>query len=91
MRSLVQYYHEEQKRIIIDIPGAYLNADIPKDKVILSNLENDFVEMFFDIFPTHKPKLWYENGKKVIYLILINVLYSCMESKMYGMIFISPK
>ena len=50
---------------IFDVPGAYLNDDMPEDKFILFK---------------HKKNVRVENGVKVLYLRLLEALYECMES-----------
>ena len=39
---------------IYDVPGAYLNADIPEDNVVLLNIQGEFVEIMCKVNPEHK-------------------------------------
>ena len=36
---------------IFDVPGAYLNADIPEDKFVLIKLEDEFVYIMCEFNP----------------------------------------
>ena len=35
--------------VISDVPGAYLNAEIPEDKFILQNIEGEFVDIMCEV------------------------------------------
>ena len=63
---------------IFDVPRAYLNADIPEDKVVLLNIEGEFVDITCEVNPEHKKNVRVENGIKVLYLRLMKALYGCM-------------
>ena len=72
--------HEWIYVAIFDVPGAYLNADMPEDKFILLNIEGEFVDIMWEVNPKHKKHVHVENGVKVLYLRLMKYLYVCMES-----------
>ena len=36
---------------IFDIPGAYLNSDMPEDKFVLLKLEDEFVDIMCEFKP----------------------------------------
>ena len=63
-----------------DVPGAYLNADIPEDKFILLKIEGEFVDIMCEVKPKHRENLCVYNGVKVLYLRLLRALYGYMES-----------
>ena len=65
---------------IFDVPGAYLNADIPNEKYFRLKLEGRFVDIMCNVNPDHIPNIWYKNGKKEIYLRIMKYLYGCIES-----------
>ena len=65
---------------IFDVPGAYLNADIPDDKFIPFNIEGGFGDIMCEVKPKHKKIVRVENGVKLLYLRLLKALYGCMES-----------
>ena len=66
--------------VIFDVPGAYLNAHMPEDKLTLLNIEGRFGEIMCEVNPEHNKKVRVENGVKVLYLRLLKDLYGCMES-----------
>ena len=81
MATLVIDTKEKHNVAIFDVPGAYLHADIPKTKFVLLKLEDEFIKIICDINPDYIPYVRTEkNGKKVLYLQLLKVLYRCIES-----------
>ena len=42
---------EERAMVIFDVPGAYLNSNMPEDKFVLLKLEDDFVDIMCEINP----------------------------------------
>ena len=63
---------------IFDVPGAYLNADMTEDKVILLYIEGGFVEIMCKVNPKHNKNVRVYNGVKVIYLRHLKALYGLM-------------
>lgn len=61
-----------------DVPGAYLHADMPKDKKALLKLRGKFVNIVCQINPEHKKNVRYENRRKVLYMLVLNVIYGCI-------------
>ena len=41
---------------VFDVPGAYLNADMPEDKFILLKIEGECVDIMCEVNPEHKKK-----------------------------------
>ena len=66
--------------VIFDVPGAYLNSEIPEDKFILLNIEGGSVDIMCEVNPEHKKNVYVENVLNVLYLRLMKYLYGCMES-----------
>ena len=64
---------------IFDVPGAYLNDDMPEDKFILLNIEGEVLDIMREVNPEHKKNVRVENGVKVLYLRLLEALYGCMK------------
>ena len=62
-----------------DVPGEYLHAEIPKYKRILMKLRRDFVYIMCQVKPEYEQHVRYENGKKVLYILVLRVLYCCIE------------
>ena len=46
--------HEKRKQAVFDIPGAYLNADLPDDKFVLLKFEGEFVDILCEVNPEYK-------------------------------------
>ena len=53
---------------IFDVPGAYLKSDMPEDKLILLNIEDEFVDIMCEVNPEHKKHVCADNELKVLYL-----------------------
>ena len=49
--SLTIDAHEHRKVTVFDVPGAYLQTDLPKDKFVLLMLEDQFVDIMCSINP----------------------------------------
>ena len=62
--TLVIYAYEGREVATFDVPGAHLNANIPKEKKILK-LRGTFVNITCQINPEHNKNVSYENGQKV--------------------------
>ena len=41
---------------MFDVPGAYLNTEIPEDKSILLKTEGEFADIMWEVNPEHKKK-----------------------------------
>ena len=67
---------------IFDIPGAYLHAEIPEDKMLLMRFRGQFADLMAEVNREHKKKIMYENGKKVLYVRVVRAIYGCIESAM---------
>ena len=71
--------HEKRDVATVDVPGAYLHADM-KDFVLLK-LEGEIVDYMMEASPeTYGPFVEVINGKKVLYLQLLKALYGCVQS-----------
>jgi hypothetical protein len=78
--SLVIDAHEKRAVAIFDVPGAYLNADMPEDKFVILKLEGRFVDIMREVNPEYLKDVCLGNGKKVLYLRILKALYGCIES-----------
>ena len=58
--------HKRRDAVIFDVPGAYFNAYIPEDNIILLNLEGGFVDIMRKVISKHKNDVGVENGVKVL-------------------------
>ena len=71
---------EGRKVVSFDVPGAFLQAELPHDELVLLKLRGRFVDIMCEINPEHKPNVRYENGVKVLYMKVIRAIYGCIES-----------
>ena len=75
--------YEGKDIAVYDVPGAYLQAILaPKrsKERTLMKLEGEFVDIMVKVNPEHKINIIYENGKKVMYLEILQAIYGCIES-----------
>ena len=63
-----------------DVPGAYLQKDLPKDNFALLLLEENFVGVMCDINPQYKQHIRFKYGKKIFYLCILRVIYGVIKS-----------
>ena len=78
--SIIIDTHKVRYVGIFDIAGTYLNADTPEEKIILLNIESEFVYIMCKVNPVHMENMRMENGVKALNLLLLKALYGCMES-----------
>ena len=78
--SLIIDVFEGRDVAIFDIPGAYLHAEMPEDKIVLMRFRGQFVDIMCQVNPEHKKNVIYENGKKVLYVRVVRAIYGCIES-----------
>ena len=67
---------------IFDIPGAYLHAEMPEDKIVLMKFRGQFAELMSRVNPEHAKNIVFENGKKVLYVRVVRAIYGCIQSAM---------
>ena len=63
---------------IVDIPGAFMQADI--DELIHVKLEGELVDLIIKLDPSYAEYITYEKNKKVIYTELDKALYGTMQA-----------
>jgi hypothetical protein len=80
LTSLVIDVFEGRDVGTFDVPGAYLHAEMPKDKRILMVLRGEFVDIMCLVNPEYKKYIKMIHGKKVIYLHVLRAIYGCIES-----------
>ena len=72
--------HEGRLVHTFDVPGAYLHASLPDDKVVHMKSEGKFVEIMCKVNPEYEKFLTYENVKKVLYVLILKAIYGIIES-----------
>ena len=56
--------NEERDVAIFDIPGAYLQAELPSEKKLLKKFRNEFVDIMYGVNPEYEQCVIKENGIK---------------------------
>ena len=64
---------------ILDVPGAYLNVDMP-EKNVFQKLNDDFVDIMFEFSPEIIKGVQQKVKKKVPYLRVLKAFYGFIES-----------
>lgn len=72
--------HERRKVGSFDVPGAYLQADVPSDKFRILKLDGKYVDIMCEVNLEYKQYGRLENGRKVLYLRILKALYGMIES-----------
>jgi hypothetical protein len=80
MATLAIDIKEGRDVAIFDVPGAYLQAEMPKDKKVLMKLRGQFVDIMCEVNPEYKPYVTEERGEKILYLKVLQAIYGCIES-----------
>ena len=78
--------YEEREVATFDVLGAYLHARLSKDgnkERLLLNLAGDDVDIICEVSPEHSKHVVYENGKKVLYLLILRAIYGCIKSALW--------
>ena len=80
MSTLLIYATEKRDVAVFDVPGAYLHTEIPADKRILLRIRYEFVEIMCETNHDYKRDVYYDNGKKVLFMKVMGEIYGCIES-----------
>ena len=72
--------YEGRKHISFDVPGAFLQADMPDDKLVLLKFKGRMADMLADVNEKYRSHVVRENGKSVLYVKVIRAIYGCIES-----------
>ena len=65
--------------VVVDIPGAYLSADMDNEVYIVFRGTLSYM-MVMDDPELYRPFVSYETGKPVLYVRLQKALYGCLKS-----------
>ena len=74
---------------IFDVPGAFLQAEMPADKKLLMIFRDEFVDIMCEVNPDYKQYVVIENGKRVLYVKVLRTIYSCIESALLWLTYTS--
>ena len=65
----------------MDVPRAYLQADLQDDNLLSLKLKGCFEDYRCEINPADKPNIRYDSkGRKVIYMRVMGAIYGCIEA-----------
>lgn len=78
--TLVIDAYEGRDVAIFDVPGAYLQAEMPQEKNLLMKFRDEFVGIMCEVNPEYKKYVIVENGKEVLYVKILRAIYGCIES-----------
>ena len=65
-----------------DVPGAYIHASLSPNKSkerVLMKLEEQFVDIMYEVNPEQKKNVIYEKGEKVLCMEIMMVIYRAIE------------
>ena len=72
--------HEGRDIATFDIPGAYLQEEMPEDKHIILKLRDEYVDIMCDVNEEHRKNVVIKNMERVLYMKLVRVIYGCIQS-----------
>lgn len=79
--TLITDAHEWRKVNIFDVPGAFLQSEMPeKDKKVLLKLTGDMVDVMCSVNPEYTDTFVYENIHKVLYMQILRSMYGRIEA-----------
>ena len=55
------------------------------------NIRGDFVDIMCQVKPEYEQHVRYENGKKILYLLVFRAIYDCIESALFWYDILSTK
>ena len=73
--------YEGRDVVSSDVPGAYLHANVPDDKVITMKFRGkQIIDIMCEVNPEYKKYVFEENGQKVLYVRVVRAIYGCIYS-----------
>ena len=78
--SLLIGAYEGRNYISFDVPGAFLQANMPDDKLVILKFKGRMADMLADVNEKYRKHLIKEGGKTVLYVKVIRAIYGCIES-----------
>ena len=81
MLSLLIDVYEGRDTVVFDVPGAFLQSDIPKDKLLLLISREQFVNITCEVDKEHKKYVQYdEKVRKVLYVRYLQAIYRYIKA-----------
>ena len=75
--TLVINSYEGKAVATFDVIGVYFNLYMPKDNFLLK-LREKFMNITYQINLEHKKNMRHKNGNKVLYMLVLRVIYGCI-------------
>ena len=80
MTTLIIDAMEHRDVAIFDVPGAFLQTEMPQGKHVILIIRNEFVDILCEVNPIYNKHVRFVNGKKVLYVKVLRAIYGCIES-----------
>ena len=66
---------------VFDVPGEFIQSEVPKDKMIHMVLRGEFVDIMCEVNPDYKKFVTRDKrGKEILYLKVICAIYGCIKA-----------
>jgi len=72
--------HEGREFISFDVPGAFLQAEMAEDKLVLLKMTGRIADMMCEVNPAYRKHLRKVKGTTVLYMKVIRAIYGCIEA-----------
>ena len=82
MATLVIDAMEHRDVAIFDVPGAFLQTEMPQGKHVILIIRDAFVDILCEVNPEYRQHVRIVNGKKILYVKILRAIYGCIESAM---------
>ena len=83
MLTSVTYFKEERDLVTIDITNLFTQIPIyskPREEKIIMKIKGVIVDMMVQMDPKkYGPNVFYENGKKVLYIEVLKATYGMLQ------------
>ena len=65
---------------MVDIPGTYIHAEMPKYKRFIKKLQGQLINIMCEVKQEFMQHLCYKNRQKDLYLLVLRDIYGCIDS-----------
>ena len=82
MSTLVIDAMDNSDVAIFDVPGAFLQTEMPKGKNVILVIRDEFADILCEVNSEYKEHVRVRNGRNVLYVQILWAIYWCIESAM---------
>ena len=82
MATLIIDAMEKRDVAIFDVPGAFLQTEMPEGKNVILVIRDEFVDILCEVNPEYKEHVRIVKGRKILYVKILRAIYGCIESAM---------